>query len=129
MRILTSSQVREWDQFTVDHEPILSINLMERAARACTDWILQHYPSQKNFAVFCGKGNNGGDGLAISRMLTGHGIDVSVYILEFGHLGTADFQANLARLHELPLSPRFISSEELIPEIPKGIVVIDALLG
>ena len=92
MRILTSSQVREWDQFTIDHEPILSIDLMERAASACTDWILQHYPSQKSFVVFCGKGNNGGDGLAIARMLTGHGIEVSVYILEFGHLGTDDFQ-------------------------------------
>ena len=129
MRILTSSQVREWDQFTIDHEPILSIDLMERAARTCTDWILQHYPSQKTFVVFCGKGNNGGDGLAIARMLTGHGIEVSVYILEFGHLGTVDFQSNLARLHELPLSPRFISSEELIPEIPNDPVVIDALLG
>src|SRR4051794_17226485 len=112
MRILTSSQVRAWDEFTIEHEPIFSIELMERAATACLDWILQHYPSQKAFIIFCGKGNNGGDGLAIARLLTAHGVEVSVYILEFGHLGTADFQTNLARLHELPLSPRFISSEE-----------------
>src|SRR6478736_4423428 len=129
MRILTSSQVRQWDQFTIEQEPILSINLMERAASACLNWILQHYPSQKAFVVFCGKGNNGGDGLAIARMLSRQGVEVAVYILEFGHLGTDDFQVNLARLHELPLSPRFISSEELIPEINKDVVVIDALLG
>src|SRR6478736_2757504 len=101
MRILTSSQVRAWDQFTIEQEPILSIDLMERAASACVDWILDHYPSQKTFSIFCGKGNNGGDGLAIARLLTRHGFDVSVYILEFGHIGTGDFQTNLARLHEL----------------------------
>ena len=76
MKILTAEQVRQWDQYTIQHEPIASINLMERAAAKGVDWLVQRdsfgekngYPGN-SFSVFCGKGNNGGDGLAIARLL------------------------------------------------------------
>ena len=112
MKILSAADIRAWDQYTIQHEPVASIDLMERAAHECVSWILKHYPAAPSFAVFCGKGNNGGDGLAIARMLAGSNYPVSVYILEFGHKGTDDFQTNLARLHQLP-SPdiHFIQSE------------------
>ncbi len=78
---------------------------------------------------FCGKGNNGGDGLAIARLLADNDQPVTVFILEFGHKGTDDFQTNLARLHGGKAIVKFISSEENIPVIPETDTIIDSLLG
>jgi len=128
--ILQSHEIREWDQYTIRNEPVASIDLMERAAGKCAEWILQQNWQHRNFKIFCGKGNNGGDGLAIARMLLNKGYQVSIYILEFGKLGTPDFQTNLQRLHELPLaSIHFIQTEEHFPHIETDDVVIDAVFG
>jgi hydroxyethylthiazole kinase-like uncharacterized protein yjeF len=127
--ILTADQIREWDQYTISHEPISSANLMERAASACYDWLMNNGYQSAKFSVFCGKGNNGGDGLVIARMLSLSGHDVKVYILEFGHKGTEDFQLNLERLHDTDATIKFIPSEESIPHIQSDQIIIDALLG
>jgi ADP-dependent NAD(P)H-hydrate dehydratase / NAD(P)H-hydrate epimerase len=130
MKILTAEQVRLWDQYTIEHEPISSIDLMERAARKCVDWLLQQYPDALSFSIFCGKGNNGGDGLAIARMILQENYPVTISILEFGHKGTDDFQTNLARLHQLPQADiHFIQSEEHFHQLRKEQLVIDALFG
>ncbi|HUP13162.1 MAG TPA: NAD(P)H-hydrate dehydratase [Niastella sp.] len=129
MQIFATEQIRAWDEYTIRHEPITSVDLMERAATACYEWLLQNNYKDHAFAIFCGKGNNGGDGLVIARLLAQSHHKVSVYILEFGHKGTEDFQLNLARLHETNADIRFISSEENLPAIPANAVVIDALLG
>jgi NAD(P)H-hydrate epimerase len=130
MKILSAEQIRLWDQYTIEYEPISSIDLMERAAGKCVEWLIQHYPDASSFSIFCGKGNNGGDGLAIARMLIERNYAVNIYILEFGHKGTDDFQTNLARLHKLPQADiHFIQSEENFHPIPKDQVVIDALFG
>ena len=115
MKILSAADIRAWDQYTIQHEPVASIDLMERAAYECVSWILQHYPAAPSFAVFCGKGNNGGDGLAIARILFQLDYEVSVYILEFGKAGSEDFQTNLQRLHELSFTQiYFLQSQRVI---------------
>ena len=130
MKIFTAQQIRDWDQYTINHEPVASIDLMERAATTCTDWLQRQYPEQMQFAVYCGKGNNGGDGLAIARQLLEKGCTVYLYILEYGHRGTDDFQQNLSRLHRYPQGHiHFIQSSEHIPELPPGQIIIDALFG
>lgn len=130
MKILNAAQIREWDQYTIEHEPISSIELMERAAGRCMDWLEENNFLQYPFLVFCGKGNNGGDGLAIARMLLQKQCTVSVYILEFGHLGTEDFQTNLKRLHQFKtVDIHFIQSEENFPHFNGNEIVIDALFG
>lgn len=129
MQILTAAQIREWDEYTIREEPIASIHLMERASLACYEWLMDQSFKGKTFSIFCGKGNNGGDGLAIARLLALSNHTVTVGILEFGHKGTADFQANLARLHETNATIRFISSEDAIQPIDANAIVIDALLG
>lgn len=130
MKILSASEIRAWDQFTIQHEPVSSTDLMERAAAECTGWILKNYPDADSFAIFCGKGNNGGDGLAIARMLLGRNYPVTIHILEFGHKGTDDFQVNLARLHQLPAANiRFIQSPEHFPSFGNNEIIIDALFG
>jgi len=114
----------------MEQEPISSIDLMERAAGRCTNWLMERYPDAVSFAVFCGKGNNGGDGLAIARMLMERSYPVVIYILEFGHKGTDDFQTNLARLHQRPDTDiHFIQSEQQFHSFPPGQVIIDALFG
>jgi NAD(P)H-hydrate epimerase len=129
MQIFATEQIRAWDEYTIQHEPISSLDLMERAADACFDWLTQHGYNNKNFSIYCAKGNNGGDGLAIARMLSQSGHHVTVNILEFGHLGTDDFQANLARLHETTAEIRFISEENAIYAPGQKDVLIDALFG
>ncbi|MCU7549178.1 NAD(P)H-hydrate dehydratase [Chitinophagaceae bacterium LB-8] len=129
MKIYNAYQIKEWDQYTIAHEPILSVDLMERAAQKCVLWILAQNWSNKQFIIFCGKGNNGGDGLAIARLLKEKGKRVVVYILEFGRLGSDDFQTNLRRLHELPIDIHFIQSPDMFPHIGTGDIVIDALFG
>jgi hydroxyethylthiazole kinase-like uncharacterized protein yjeF len=130
MKILNAEQVRAWDQYSIQAEDISSVDLMERAASACTKWIEKNKSYKHSFAIFCGKGNNGGDGLAIARMLLKKQYVVTVFILEFGHKGTEDFQMNLARLHQHPGTEiRFIQSEENFPAFTGEEIIIDALYG
>ena len=129
MQILTAEQIRTWDEFTIRHEPIPSIDLMERAASRCLDWLEGNKFLRKSFNIYCGKGNNGGDGLALARLLSEKGCIVIVYILEFGHKGTEDFQMNLARLHETSVEIRFIQKEENFHHISQENIIVDALFG
>src|ERR1035438_7441662 len=129
MEILSAEQIRAWDEFTIAREPILSIDLMERAAAKCFEWLQDNGYAHAPFSVFCGKGNNGGDGLALARMLSEKDFFVTVYILEFGHKGTEDFQVNLARLHQASAEIRFVQTEEYLHPIPENNIIIDALFG
>ncbi|MEJ8844490.1 NAD(P)H-hydrate dehydratase [Lacibacter sp. H375] len=129
MKIFTSEQVRAWDAYTIAQEPVASIDLMERAAIACTNWILKHQFSKKKLHIFCGKGNNGGDGLAIARLLLQEAVTVKVYIFETGAKGTDDFQHNLEQLHKITKEIHFIQSAEFFPVLTADDVAIDALLG
>jgi NAD(P)H-hydrate epimerase len=129
VKIFTAEQIRGWDASTIKNEPIASIELMERAAGKCADWLLLNIPDQDHFKIFCGKGNNGGDGLVIARLLHQNQKTVDVYILEFGKPGTDDFQTNLQRLHELAVSIHFIQSRETLPLLNPNDIVIDALFG
>lgn len=129
MKLLSSQQIHEWDAYTIEHEPIDSISLMERAARRCTDFLFEHNLTAPAIKIFCGKGNNGGDGLAMARQLIDAGLQPMIYILEFGAKGTDDFQINLHRLHLLTADIYFIQSAEFFPVISNNDIVIDALFG
>lgn len=127
MKILSAKQIRDWDQYTIQHEPISSVDLMERAAHKCFDWIAENIPFFKPIYVFCGPGNNGGDGLAIARLLFLTGRKVSVYILESSQYA-ADFSLNLERLATLEIDVSYLRSQRDFPTI-KQQVIVDALYG
>lgn len=129
MKILNAEQVRKWDAYTIEQEQLTSWELMERASAQCTKWIIANGFAPRPIKIFCGKGNNGGDGLAIARQLTEKGFSVHVFILEFGNLGTPDFQQNLTRLHSLSVPFQFIQEAAFFPEIDASDVVVDALYG
>lgn len=135
MKLLTTQAIREWDEFTIRQEPIASIDLMERAGRACKDFILTHFSKDHEFLIFCGQGNNGGDGLVIARLLLVAGFRVSVAIVQHSKHPSADFETNLSRLKRVPeASVQELRSEgdaeKRLAEFttPQG-VLIDALLG
>ncbi|MBN9297490.1 MAG: NAD(P)H-hydrate dehydratase [Filimonas sp.] len=129
MKLLSAEQIRQWDSYTIANEPVSAIDLMERAASRCTEWILEHYPGLKSVKICCGKGNNGGDGLAIARQLIIAGIKPEIFILEFGAKGTEDFQQNLSRLHELTNDIYFLQEEGFFPAFSDNDIIIDALFG
>jgi NAD(P)H-hydrate epimerase len=129
MKIFNAEQIQKWDAYTMAHEPVASIDLMERAAQSCTEWLTEKGIAEKPVKIFCGKGNNGGDGLAIARQLIEAGCDVRVFIIELGVKGTNDFQTNLAKLHAVNANIFFIQSAEFFPEITGNEMVIDALFG
>jgi NAD(P)H-hydrate epimerase len=129
MKIFSAEQFRSWDAFTVEHEPITSVELMERAAQACVNWMVTKEWEGKPIKVFCGKGNNGGDGLAIARLLIDQGYYVEVYILEFGKQGSDEFQQNLQRLHNITDELHFLQSQEQFPFLQTKDIIIDALFG
>ena len=82
MKIFSAAQVRQWDAYTISNEPISSVDLMERAASVCFRWLTNNFENPNTYTFFCGTGNNGGDGLAIARMLLQSGDTVSIFILE-----------------------------------------------
>ena len=130
MKIFSVAQIKEWDLFTIQHEPVKSIRLMERAARQCSDWIERNFRNNKiSVKIFCGKGNNGGDGLAIARHLSGSKYKVSVFILENDKAGSPDFETNLHRLNKTSVKIFFLKDEKSFPALSKDDLIIDAIFG
>jgi NAD(P)H-hydrate epimerase len=128
MKILDSEQVKKLDSYTIKNEPILSINLMERAARVCTQWINNKFEVNKPVSVFVGPGNNGGDGLAIARLLADLGYNIRVYIC--GNKLSTDSLINYERLLIQKLTYiKFIISPEDFPRLKSNELIIDALFG
>jgi len=127
MKIFSAAQIHEWDAYTIQHEPILSIDLMERASLAFCRWFEKKVSKNKIVKVFCGPGNNGGDGLAITRTLVQKGYHVDAYIICPGK-PSEDFKINFDRLTEI-MGVQDISNENQIPSIHKNEVVIDAIFG
>ena len=128
--ILNSNQIRAWDTFTIKNEPIESINLMERAALACFYWLKKMNYSSSQFHIFCGNGNNGGDGLAIGRLLLHAGARVNLYILKGKNKGSVDFQTNLLRWKEYSKREiNWLSEPSDFPDLSDGGIIIDALFG
>jgi len=129
VKLFSAKQIKEWDAFTIKNEPVSSLDLMERAAKVCASWIQKNFIQSTTFKIFCGKGNNGGDGLAIARLLKESNYAVLVYIIDSETAGSEDFQANLERLQALLPEIYFIKTEQSFPAIEKGEVIIDALFG
>jgi len=130
MKIFTSQQIHELDEYTIEHEPIKSIDLMERAARALTLAISERWTRQVPVVVFAGPGNNGGDALAVARMLSEQGYEVKTYLFNIsGHL-SADCAENKRRLTEKKNRQLTeVTSEFDPPQLEAGMLVVDGLFG
>jgi hydroxyethylthiazole kinase-like uncharacterized protein yjeF len=130
MKILSADKIRELDQYTIQKEPIASIHLMERAAGKFVDFLLPLLPDEAVIYVFCGPGNNGGDGLVAARLLRLIGFSIKVFVCRIGSGTSEDFSSNMDRLQDLGNVPiNRLDNGEPFPEIPAQAVIIDAIFG
>jgi hydroxyethylthiazole kinase-like uncharacterized protein yjeF len=128
--LLTAQQIRDADAYTIAHEPISSIDLMERAAKAFTTCFTKHYPERtKPITIYCGTGNNGGDGLAIAQLLHYSGYyGLTVKVCYFSAKTSPDFDFNLKSLEQTGINAISIKTGERLG-VENSEIIIDALLG
>lgn len=130
MKIFSAKQIYEADKFTIKNQQITSDELMERAAIQIFNWMhLRLQGAPVKIQVFCGIGNNGGDGLAVARHLLEHGYTIEVYVVNYNDKRSKDFLLNLDRLKERKVWPNFINGVDDFPVINKEDIVLDAIFG
>lgn len=133
MKIFPTASIKRIDAYTIEHEPIPSLLLMERAAAAITAAVKEYCP-QGPFAIFAGPGNNGGDALAVARMLAVAGRSVSVWLVAPGGRLSPDCEANLHSLQAMAagnfaLNLRRVDSSFEVPQLQQGTIIVDGLFG
>ena len=129
MKIFRADQVREIDAYTIDQEPVASIDLMERAALRLAGWYVRHFHTDRKVVIVAGPGNNGGDALAMARLLAESQYRIECYLLKFGEL-SKDCLLNLERLVEQSLvSLVELGDKDPMPEISTSDVVVDGIFG
>ncbi|NCA84595.1 MAG: NAD(P)H-hydrate dehydratase [Clostridia bacterium] len=130
MKIFPVEKIREADAYTIAHEPVASVDLMERAAHQCYRWVKKHAGRYRTIRIFCAPGNNGGDGLVVARLLARKKYQVLVHLVRLTEKSTDDFTTNLERLQqneEVVIDE--IKDATTFPEIASDEVVIDAIFG
>ena len=131
MKIFTRSQIHDLDQYTITHEPIESVDLMERAAKAVVTEFFRRWDSHTPVVVFAGPGNNGGDALAMARLLSEAGCNVTVYLFNISQRLSPECAANKERLLQLKKAVDLVEvTQEFDPPLlSSGTVVVDGLFG
>mgnify|MGYP002667577296 FL=1 len=130
VKILTNIQIKEWDKYTIENEPVSSIDLMERAARTLTTAIVRKWGKEIPVTLFAGPGNNGGDTLAIARMLSEQGYKTNTFLFNTSDKLSADCAVNKERLLACEnASFTEVSTQFNPPALSKGDLVVDGLFG
>lgn len=130
MKIFNKQQIYQADKFTIEKQQISSDELMERASLQLFEWIhetLQGAPVTVD--IFCGIGNNGGDGLALARHLLEHGYNIKVFVVNYSEKRSKDFLVNLDRLKDKKVWPEFLDSNCNLPQIAANDIIVDAIFG
>jgi ADP-dependent NAD(P)H-hydrate dehydratase / NAD(P)H-hydrate epimerase len=128
LKILSTSQIRELDAYTIKHRPIASIDLMESACHAICTWFIEHYNPTVGVGIICGTGNNGGDGLGVARLLKEAGYGVKVWIVRGNAPESSDFKINLGRLTDKVEVTNV--TDTIQPKVFDGVdVLLDAIFG
>ena len=130
MKVFSAKQMRELDAFTIQHENISSVELMERAAREVALALMARWSSSTPFVVFAGAGNNGGDALAVSRLLLKQGYKVKTYLFNPQYELRPDCQINKERLKVVPKADFIeVCAQFEPPQITSDMVILDGLFG
>ena len=131
MKIFTGTQIKELDKFTIENEPVASIDLMERAAKAIVRVLREEWDNRTPFVVFAGPGNNGGDALAVARLMAEAGYKVAVFLFNVNGKLSDDCATNKQRVMDCKRIKAF--TEVVVdfdpPELTAETVVIDGLFG
>ena len=130
MKVFSARQLYEADKITLEKQQITGKDLMERAGKQVFTWMQSQYKNTGQLIhIFCGTGNNGGDGLVTGRYLIQHHYNVKIYKVQFSDITSKDFAVNAERLAALDIVPETLTETTGLPEIQKEDIVIDALFG
>ena len=129
MNLLTSQQLKQLDAYTIRTHKVSPWCLMERAADLLFEWVQQHLSDRNSFTILAGKGNNGGDGLALARKLIQAGKQVTVYILQVGSHSSDEYRQNESLLHAMGVQPIAVDEHNYNKVVDFEEVVIDAVFG
>lgn len=130
MNIFSAGQIYAADKFTIEKQQITSDELMERSAIQIFNWIhARMQGAQVKIHLFCGIGNNGGDGIALARHLQEHGYNIAVYVVNYSKTRSKDFLINMERLKDRKMWPEFLDSDCEFPEIGRDDIIVDAIFG
>ncbi|MCH4553302.1 NAD(P)H-hydrate dehydratase [Aestuariibaculum lutulentum] len=131
MKIFSKEQVYEGDRLTVERQQISSADLMERAGVAIFDWFHRRMQGEQvPIHVFCGIGNNGGDGLVLARHLILDGYNVKTYIVNYSDKRSKDFLINYDRIKQTTKDwPTLLKEGDDFPEIGERDIIVDAVFG
>jgi NAD(P)H-hydrate epimerase len=130
MKLFTTRQIAGIDRYTTEHEPISDIDLMERASVAIAGRLLHLTGMQRKLVFLAGPGNNGGDALAVARLMSEAGYPCEVFLPELGSSGSPSQQINLQRLKDQAKAKIFsIHGEQDFPHPEPGCIIIDGLFG
>ncbi len=129
MKILNTTQIKSLDKQTIKEQNLASTELMERASKVFVKWFISQYSNQHKITIFCGIGDNGGDGLAVARLLYDLDYEVEVFVIRFSEKTSKDFKINYNRLEYLGVSIGNIRKGEELPKFNTNSITIDAILG
>jgi NAD(P)H-hydrate epimerase len=135
MRVLNAAQMREADRRTIEDVGIPSLVLMENAGRQVVAAMEAIHTdlSERQVAVLCGRGNNGGDGFVVARTLVQRGVDVSVFLIGRVSDVRGDARINLEVLGHLGITVVEIADGQAwelhLSEIRDCTLIVDAIFG
>ncbi len=131
MQIFTGTQIQDWDKYTIEHEPIHSIDLMERASKALTEAITKRWDNTRKFVVLAGPGNNGGDALAVARMLAERDYNVDAFLFNTTGRLSNECTQNMKLLRNSKQIRNFTEVKQNFepPQLDEQTTVIDGLFG
>lgn len=130
MKILPIDKIREADAYTIENEPIADIDLMERAAGELFGWMKANIPETRPVSIYCGLGNNGGDGFAVGRMLAEAGYKVEISLVQFTDKMSDSCRTNYDRVQDMPeIKLTQIHPDDELKEITENAIIIDAIFG
>lgn len=127
-KVFKASEISKIDKYTIEHEPISSSELMERASGKWVEFFLKKVGRRGKIIVVAGNGNNGGDGFAIARLLKNKGIETWVCHLNIGQGMSPDCQLNYHKYREIGGNVIEVGETGIL-DIPEDAVIIDAIFG
>ena len=129
MKLFRSDQIKQLDEYTIREEPVASIDLMERAAIQLLRWYLEKFDRSRHIFIFVGPGNNGGDGLALARLLESNRYECEVHFVNFTDKSSEDWNQNLTRLRSGNVPLNYLKDIQQFPFVSSDDVIIDAIFG
>lgn len=130
MKIFSAAQIKACDAYTIHASGISSIDLVERAATACAEYIVRHFSTDTPFVFLCGMGNNGADGLALARIMLKHGYAVKIFLLQHRTEISPEGKINLNKILVINAAlVEYVEPETFLADLQENVVLIDAVLG